>query len=198
MKQTIVVRRAPGTPTRASVIHRFIGPLVLVPGLALAACSASANLPTVSAKNAVNGGTSGGGAITFAVHVSFTGADSVQGSFTDNSSGTGYSSCADFAKGDSVGFVQGPGTPSASNTVIDGKSVSFLLHVAKDAFHGPGTYSGNVIVGGGPTIGSDSFFSTASSSYTINGDGSGQASFTNATGTATQSESGTVTWTCSS
>ena len=136
--------------------------------------------------------------VLFHMQVDFTGLDSIQGSFVDNTSGTGYSSCADFAKGDSVGFEPGPGTPTQTVTVIDGKNVNFLVLVTKDEFHGPGTYSG-VLGGGGVTIGQDTFFGTASTE-TLNADGSGHVSFSNLQGGSANgpqgTESGTFTWTC--
>jgi hypothetical protein len=137
--------------------------------------------------------------VLFHMQVDFTGLDSVQGSFVDNTSGTGYSSCADFAKGDSVGFVTGPATPTQGTTVLSGKSLVFGFSVTKDKFHGPGTYSA-VLLGGGLTVGPDTFFGSDSTEM-LNADGSGHVSFSSLQGgsvTGAQgTESGTVTWTCS-
>ena len=178
----------------------------LLAGCSAAAAPGGSNPSTPSSAGAVSRGpgSSGGHAalscarpcVEFAVQISFTGADPLQGSFIDNTSGTGYSSCAEFASGDSVGFVQGPGTPTQTDTQINGKSLSFALDVGHDRFHGPGTYAGSMLIGGGVTIGSDTFFGT-DSTETINADGSGQASFTNLTGAPSQPESGTITWSCS-
>jgi hypothetical protein len=164
----------------------------------LAACAAH----PASGQNSSN--TQGSGqcnepCILFHVQIDFTGLDNVQGSFVDNTSGSGDSSCSDWAKGDSVGWVLGPGTPTGSNTVIGSKSLSFGVSVTKDKFHGPGTYS-TILLGGGVTVGADTFFGQGSSE-TLNADGSGKVTFSNLEGGSTTgpqgSESGTVTWTCS-
>ena len=170
--------------------------LVLLASLPLAACAS-----TQSAGNTTSGGTGSGQCnepcVLFHLQISFTGLDNVQGSFVDDSSGEGYGSCADWAKGDSVGWVPGPGTVTSHPVVIDGKSLSFGVSVGKDKFHGPGTYTEVLL--GGVSIGADNFLGNTSTE-TLNADGSGQATFSNLPGgsvTGPQgTESGTVTWTC--
>jgi hypothetical protein len=168
-------------------------------GAALVSCAA----PGHSASNISNGGSGAGQCnppcVLFHVQIQFTGLDAIQGSFIDNSSGEGDSSCTDWAKGDSVGWILGPGAPSGANTpVIGGKSLNFGISVTKDRFHGPGTYSKVLL--GGVTIGPDIFLGD-DSTETLNADGSGHMSFSNLVGgsvTGPQgNESGTVTWTCS-
>lgn len=133
------------------------------------------------------------------MQISFTGLDNVQGSFVDNSSGEGHSSCSQFATGDGVGFETGPGTPAGGVTVVGGKSAGFGIGVTKGKFHGPGTYS-TVLLGEGVTIGPDTFFGQ-SSTEALSADGSGRLTFSNLEGGSTTgpngTESGTVTWTCS-
>jgi hypothetical protein len=169
---------------------------ILTAAALLVGCSATSSPSGQSTANTSGGGS---GSVIFNVQVNFSGLDTVQGSFADNTSGSGYSSCADFAKGDSVGFVQGPGTPTQTTTTIGGKSLSFLFSVSHDRFHGPGTYTG-VLAGSGVDIGTDTFLGT-DSTETLNADGSGNVSFSNLSGgsvTGAQgTESGTVTWTCS-
>jgi len=137
--------------------------------------------------------------VLFQMQVDFTGLDPIQGSFVDNTSGSGWNSCSEFASGGGLGHVVGPGASAAQSILIDGKSLSFLLTLTKDKFHGPGTYSG-VLAAGGLGIGQDTFFGT-NSTETLNANGSGQASFANMQGgsvTGAQgTESGTVEWTCS-
>jgi hypothetical protein len=164
----------------------------------LAACASSQSANT-SGGHTLGSGQCAEPCVLFHVQVSFSGLDAIQGSFVDNTSGTGLSSCTDWAKGDSVGWILGPGTPTGGNTVIGGKSLNFGISITKDKFHGPGTYS-SIFLGGGVTIGADTFFGT-NSSETLNANGSGQASFSNLIGGSTTGpqgpESGTVTWTCS-
>ncbi|HEX7264030.1 MAG TPA: hypothetical protein VF383_07610 [Candidatus Dormibacteraeota bacterium] len=176
---------------------------MLTAAAVLAGCSAASSPSGQPAANA-SAGSAGSGqcnepCVIFNLQVNFSGLDSLQGSFVDNDSGTGYSSCADFAKGDSVGFVQGPGTPTQTTTTIAGKSLSFLFTILHDKFHGPGTYVG-VLAGGAVNIGTDTFLGT-DSTETLNADGSGNASFSNLSGGSASgaqgTESGTVTWTCS-
>ena len=165
----------------------------------LAACAAQPSSGQSNTSNTQGSGRCNEPCVLFQVEVSFTGLDSVQGSFVDNSSGSGDSSCAQWASGSGVGWVLGPGTPAGSNTVIKGKGLNFGISVTKDKFHGPGTYS-TILLGGGLTVGPDTFFGT-DSSETLNADGSGKVIFSNLVGGSTTgaqgSESGTVTWTCS-
>ncbi len=69
-------------------------------GFALAGCSvspaSSSNDGTAKQRNASSKG-GGGGAVTFNVTVNFTGVDPVQGSFTDSETGSGFSSCSQYA-----------------------------------------------------------------------------------------------------
>jgi hypothetical protein len=165
----------------------------------LAACAGHTSSGQSNTSNTQGSGQCNEPCVLFHVQINFSGLDGIQGSFVDNSSGSGDSSCAQWASGSGVGWVLGPGTPTGTNTVIDGKSLSFGISVTKDKFHGPGTYS-TILLGGGVTIGADTFFGT-DSSETLNADGSGKATFSDLVGgstTGTQgSESGTVTWTCS-
>jgi hypothetical protein len=172
-----------------------------IASLISACASSSATSSQTTSSGSTGGKTCNEPCILFTVNFTFTGLDNINGSFVDNESGTGLSSCSEFAKGDSVGFAQGPGTPH--NLHIDGKFINFLFDIGHDKFHGPGTYSGT-LAAGGVTIGNDTFLSlsgNASSSETLNADGSGHGSFNNLSGgssTGTQGmESGTLTWTCS-
>ena len=188
--------------THAARITRFSFTATIVGiGLALTACSASTTTPpTPTASVANNGGTStptagsGGGqdaVLTF--QVNFTGADTVQGSFT--SSEWQIYSCSDFAKSNFAWNI-GVGPQEGMPTTVGGKLINFLLSVPTSMFHGAGTYS-NVMPAGVTTENDD--FSDNGSTMTINSDGSGNASFTNLPGSGTvsgQTESGTVTWTC--
>jgi len=179
-------------------------PAALAVTLALAAC-ASTSTTSDSTSSAPAGTSTGAGAkacdepcVLFNVQVSFAGLDNITGSFVDNTSGTGFSSCSEWVTGDSVGFAQGPGTPTHTDTKIDGKSLSFGFEVGHDQFHGPGMYSNTLLEG--VTIGSDTFLGN-SDTETLNADGSGHVTFSNLSGgsvTGPQgAESGTVTWTCS-
>jgi len=169
-------------------------------GLALTACSASTTTtppPTSSASNNGGGGTpgSGGGqAANLTFQVNFTGADTVQGSFASDE--WQIYSCSDFAKS-AFAWNIGIGPQEGLPTTVGGKLVNFLLSVPTGTFHGADTYT-DVMPAGVTTEGDD--FSGSGSTMTINGDGSGNASFTNLPGSGTvsgQMESGTVTWTCS-
>ena len=172
-------------------------------GLTLAACSASTTTPpTPTSSVANNGGTgtgtatpgSGGGqSANLTFQVNFTGADTVQGSFT--SSEWQIYSCSDFAKS-AFAWNLGTGPQEGAPITVGGKLMNFLLSVPTSTFHGPGTYS-NVMPAGVMTEGDN--FSDNGSTMTINSDGSGNASFTNLPGSGSvsgQTESGTVTWTC--
>lgn len=169
-------------------------------GLTLTACSASTTTPpTPTARVANNGGTgtpgSGGGqSAHLAFQVNFTGADTVQGSFTSND--WQIYSCSDFAKS-TFAWNIGVGPQEGFPTTVGGKLINFLLSVPTSTFHGAGTYSD--VMPAGVTAGSDNF-SGSGSTMTVNSDGSGNVSFTGLAGSGTvtgQTESGTVTWTCS-
>ncbi|HEV2218096.1 MAG TPA: hypothetical protein VGV88_11045 [Candidatus Dormibacteraeota bacterium] len=174
-----------------------LAPMIVAVAM-LAGCTSSNPTANTSSGGASNAGKCNEPCVLFHVQINLTGLDNVQGSFVDIDSGTGYSSCAEFAKGDSVGFVQGPGSNTIPTTVIAGKTLNFLFRVNKDRFHGPGTYSNTLLAG--ITIGADTFVG-GTSSETLNADGSGQASLANYSGgrsTGPQgNESGTVSWTCS-
>ena len=170
-------------------------------GLALTGCSAStAAPPTQTASTANSGGTgtpaagSGGGqSANLSFEVNFTGADTVQGSFS--SSEWQIYSCTDFAKS-TFAWNIGIGPQEGAPTTVGGKLVNFLLSVPTAMFHGAGTYS-DVMPAGVTTEGDD--FSGTGSTMTVNSDGSGNASFTGLSGSGSvsgQTESGTVTWTC--
>jgi hypothetical protein len=168
-------------------------------GLALTACSASTTTtppPTTSGtSNGGNGtpGSDGGQTANLTFQVNFTGADTVQGSFTSDE--WQIYTCSDFAKS-AFAWNLGTGPQEGVPTTVGGKLVNFLLSVPTSMFHGAGTYS-DVMPAGVTTEGDD--FSGSGSTMTINSDGSGNASFTSLPGSGTvsgQTESGTVTWTC--
>ena len=184
---------------------QFAGTIAAVAlGAALAGCSVS---PASNGNNGGgNGGNTGGsngtggGAVTFNVTVNFTGVDPLQGSFTDSDTGSGFTSCSQYAT------LVGPTRPFYSPTppmqpaLVQGKSIAFILTVASATFHGPGTYPTAAL--GGLTVGSDEFTTAnnATSSVTVSSDGSGMASFANYvefSGSGQGTESGAVTWTCS-
>ena len=173
----------------------------LIVAFAVGACSPAPGNGTKAGNNSGNSNPNACNepCVLFHVQVDFSGLDNVSGSFVDNSGGAGYSSCADWAKGDGVGFAQGPGTPAGADTKLGGKSLTFLLSVTKDKFHGPGTYS-DVLAGSAVGVGTDAFFGH-DSTETLKQDGSGSASFSSFPGgsvTGPQgTESGNVTWTCS-
>ncbi|MBV9101851.1 MAG: hypothetical protein JO198_12520 [Candidatus Dormibacteraeota bacterium] len=173
---------------------------------ALAGCSVGGNSTATqssggsSSSNGSNGGNGGGGGSnpTFTVQVNFTGQDSLQGSFQDSQTGSGFSSCSDYAT--LVNANRPFEVPSGQNTMVNGKSVTYLLTVAATSFHGPGTYTARMA--GGVSIGSDSFLPQNNSTInaTVKSDGSGSASFDSLyqlSGSGNGNESGTITWTCS-
>jgi hypothetical protein len=169
-------------------------------GLALAACSASATTtPTPTAVGNSNGGTSapgsgsGGQTANLSFQVNFSGADSVQGSFTTTDWAS--FSCSDFAKSSFV-WNLGVGPQEGMPTTVSGKLINFLVSAPNKMFHGTGTYT-DVLPAGVTVEGDD--FSGPDSTMTLNSDGSGNVSFTNMPGSGSvsgQTESGTVTWTC--
>ncbi|MHB8538097.1 MAG: hypothetical protein ACYDCS_08770 [Candidatus Dormibacteria bacterium] len=166
--------------------------------LALAGCSVTpATTPTPTAASggtATNTPTSNGSAgqgTQFTVQVNFMGADTVQGSFTTGT--VDGLACAQYSS-DAFPWSVGLGPPHGSPIQVGGTTVNFLLTVPQSTFHGAGTYTGNVVQG--LSVGADGF-TGIDSTMTLNGDGSGNASFTNLTGGASgTTESGTVTWTC--
>lgn len=176
-------------------------------GLALAGCSVSpASNGNSGGGNASNTGSSssnsgGGGAVTFNVTVNFTGVDPVQGSFTDSETGSGVSSCLQYATlVSSIRPFHSPAPPMQQQAQIQGKTLAFQFTVSSTSFHGAGTYPATIA--GGVSVGSDEFTTqgNSTSSVTVNGDGSGMASFANYvefSGSGQGTESGTVTWTCS-
>jgi hypothetical protein len=160
--------------------------LVVALGPALAACGPSS--PTTTPTPTVD---SVGHAGTFSVRVNFTGAQNVQGSLTTPTVGA---TCGQYATS-ALAWTIGLGPPVGNPVLVDGVDINFLISVPQSTFHGPGTYPGNVV--SGVTVGLDTF-AGIDSTLTINGDGSGTASFTNLIGTTSSAdESGTITWTCS-
>jgi len=162
----------------------------------LAGCSASSSTNTTTGTS-IPGGSSGGSGqnVTFSVQVNFTGADTVQGSFADHETGSGFHSCAQYASLNTPLGWLGPAPPTQSTTQIGGKTISWLMGVSKSTFHGSGSYSGSVITD--LAIGSDDF-TGSNSQVMLNSDGSGSASFTNLSAfTSSVVDSGTITWTCS-
>ena len=88
--------------------------------------------------------------------VNFTGVDPLQGSFTDSETGSGFSSCSQYAT--LVGATRpfySPTPPMQQQAQIQGKSISFVFTVASTSFHGPGTYPAATL--GGLAVGSDEF-----------------------------------------
>ncbi len=176
---------------------QLIWPAILA-GLALAACGASATTtptPTAGGGTPATGGGGGGGqSANLTIQVNFNGTDTVQGSFTTDE--WQIYSCSDFAKS-SFAWGIGIGPQEGAPTTVSGKLINFLLSVPSSGFQGPGTYTD--VMPAGVTVEGDDF-SGSGSTMTINADGSGNASFTNLSGSGNvsgQSESGTVTWTCS-
>jgi hypothetical protein len=154
----------------------------------LAACSGN---PVKSSKGS-------NGTVKFAVNVDFTGLDPVKGSFTDIQTGinSGETSCAHFATGNAGLAWQGPGPNNTSSEQVGGTSVGFLVTVATNAYHGPGTYTGTVVQF--VSAGSDNFAASSNGSVTVKADGSGNASFSGAANrVGVGSESGAISWTCS-
>ncbi|MGA7910130.1 MAG: hypothetical protein WCC30_01065 [Candidatus Dormiibacterota bacterium] len=168
-------------------------------GVVLAACASSQATNTSEGHTSLGSGQCAKPCVLFHVQINFTGLDAIQGSFVDNDCGSGFNSCSEWASGDSVGWVLGPGTLTSAPVVIGGKGLNFGFSISKDKFHGPGSYA-SVLAGGGVTVGPDTFLGN-SSTETLNADGSGQANFSNLEGGSTTgpqgTESGTVTWTCS-
>jgi hypothetical protein len=166
--------------------------------LVLAGCGSAAS--TTSPNDQATGDVGGSGQIIFNVQVAFTGDDNIQGSFVDNDTGTGYASCAEYATFNptGVGVWLSPGPPAGADTQIGGKSLTFAFMVSIDTFHGPATYADSL---GSLVIGADTFMrgTTGTSTVTLNGDGSGDGSFSDFSdiGAASGTESGTVSWTCS-
>jgi len=170
-------------------------------GLALAACSAITTTPptpTINGSSKGGGstpGSAGGQSANLTFQINFTGQDTVQGSFS-SSSWASYS-CTDFAKSSFV-WNFGIGPQEGAPTTVAGKLVNFLLSVPTSQFHGPGTYT-DATGTAGVSVEGDDFFGT-DSTMTINTDGTGNASFTNLSGSGAASgetESGTISWTCS-
>jgi hypothetical protein len=161
----------------------------------LGGCSASSTNTTNGTTNP--GGSSGGSgqSVTFNVQVNFTGTDSIQGSFADHETGSGFHSCAQYASMNTPLGWLGPAPPTQTTTQIGGKTVSWLMGVPKANFHGSGSYSGSVVHD--LAIGSDDF-TGSNSQVMLNSDGSGSASFTSLSAfTSSAVDSGTITWTCS-
>jgi hypothetical protein len=160
--------------------------LVAALGPAVAACGSSSSAPTAtpSVDSAAHAG-------TFTVMVHFTGAQSVEGSFTTPTVGA---TCAQYATS-ALAWTIGLGPPVGNPVLVDGVDINFLISVPQSTFHGAGTYPGNVV--SGVTVGLDTF-AGIDSTLTINADGSGNASFSNLIGTTSSvDESGTIKWTCS-
>ena len=161
-----------------------VGLAAVVVAMGLAACGSST---TTTASTRASTGRAG----TFNVMVNFTGATTVQGSFTTPTVGA---TCAQYATS-SLEWTIGLGPEVGNPVLVDGVDINFLIGLPQSTFHGAGAYTGNVV--SGLTVGLDSFAGTVST-LTIKSDGSGNASFTNYIGTTSSAdESGTMTWTCS-
>jgi hypothetical protein len=172
-------------PTSRMLARLGLAAVVAAFGPVLAACGGSSTAATTPTP--ASSGHSG----TFNVVLSFTGAQSVAGSFTTPTVGA---TCAQYATSD-LAWTIGLGPEVGNPVPIDGTNINFLISLPQSTFHGTGTYTGNVV--SGITVGLDTFAGT-DSTLTIHSDGSGNASFTNYIGTTSSvDESGTLTWTCS-
>jgi len=156
------------------------------------------SVPAACSGNPTKSSTGGNGNVKFVVNVDFSGLDPVKGSFTDTATGinSGETSCSHFATGNAGLAWQGPGPNDTSSEQVGGTSVGFLITVANSAYHGPGTYTGKVVQF--VSAGSDNFATSSNGSVTVKADGSGNASFSGAANrVGTGTESGTISWTCS-
>ena len=165
----------------------------------LAGCGASGAAttlpPTVGTGSSGNNGSGGSapGKVIFTIQVNFTGADPASGSYTDSETGSGFSSCSQYANQTILGWT-GPGAQAQQSSQVQGKSITMFMTIQAGTYHGPGTYANPIK---GVTIGSDDFY-IGNSSVTVNADGSGTVTFMNLTSPlANGSESGTYAWTCS-
>ena len=155
----------------------------MVVALGLAACGSSSTPATSAQSTKVPAG-------TFTVQINFTGATSVQGSFTTPTVGA---TCKQYATS-SLAWTIGLGPEVGTPIPVGGQTINFLISVPQSTFHGTGNYSGNVV--SGVTVGLDTF-AGINSTMVLNSDGSGNATFTNYIGTTSSAtESGTITWTC--
>jgi hypothetical protein len=158
----------------------------------LAACASSTN-PTLGTSGSSSAGGAGAG-VTLNAQIDFTGFAPLKGTFADSSIASSATSCTDYAT-NGLKPVAGWFGPDPAGSTIGGQTVEFTLSVPLNTFHGPGTYPGNSFLA--LKIGSV-LYAGGAKSITINGDGSGSATFENAQGhDANQIESGTITWTCS-
>jgi hypothetical protein len=155
----------------------------MVVALGLAACGSTSTPATSAQANNVSAG-------TFHVQINFTGATSVQGSFTTPTVGA---TCKQYATS-SLAWTIGLGPEVGTPIPVGGQTINFLISVPQSTFHGTGNYSGNVV--SGVTVGLDTF-AGINSTMVLNSDGSGNATFTNYIGTTSSAtESGTINWTC--
>lgn len=182
-------------------MRRLFVCLCVMSAAVLAGCGAAGASttppPTVGTGNSGTNGSGGNapGKVIFTVQVNFTGADPVSGSFTDPDTGSGYSSCSQYATQTStLAPWIAPGAQAQSSAQVQGKSITMLMTIQAGVYHGPGTYANPIK---GLTIGSDDFY-IGNSSVTVNADGSGTATFMNLTSPlANGAKSGTYAWTCS-
>jgi hypothetical protein len=155
----------------------------MVVALGLAACGSSSTPATSAQATKVPAG-------TFTVQINFTGATSVQGSFTTPTVGA---TCKQYAT-NSLPWTIGLGPDLGNPLAVGGQTINFEISVPQSTFHGTGNYSGNVV--SGVTIGLDTF-AGIDSTMLLNSDASGNATFTKYIGTTSSAtESGTITWTC--
>lgn len=175
-------------------LARAVVPVVLA--LLLCACSGGSQGTTATTAVPGTGSNGGGGQVLFNVKIDFTGDDTIQGTFADSDTGSGFASCAEYSSTTVPGLGWlGPAPAAGGVTEVGGKSVSFLVEVAD--FNGPGTYTGKVF--DSLQIGGDTFQGNESSTVTVNADGSGSGSFSDLQdiGVNSGTESGTLSWTCS-
>jgi len=160
----------------------------------LAACSTGSSGTPPPAPAATGNAGGGGAGLVYHAQINFTGFAPIQGTFDDTSLGTDFGSCSDFAKS-GMNPVGGWAGPSPTQVSIGGQVVTFSLLIGQTQFKGPGSYPGTTFLG--LKIGSD-LYAGGSDAITVNADGSGSTSFTNAQGSGSNMvESRTITWTCS-
>jgi hypothetical protein len=155
----------------------------MVVALGIAACGSTSTPATSAQATKIPAG-------TFTVQINFTGATSVQGSFTTPTVGA---TCKQYATS-SLAWTIGLGPDLGNPITVGGQTVNFEISVPQSTFHGTGNYSGNVV--SGLTVGLETF-AGIDSTMLLNGDGSGNATFSKYIGTTSSAtESGTITWTC--
>jgi hypothetical protein len=164
--------------------------VVCAVALAVGACSGG---PSTTQPTATGSASGNGAGIVLHATIKFSGFVAIDGTFDDTSLGVDVGTCADYAK-NGTAPVAGYFGPQAVNVPIGGQTVSFTIDIGQSSFHGPGTYPGESFLA--LKIGND-IYAGGSDAITVNADGSGSTSFSNAQGhDADMVENGTITWTC--